>query len=366
MQIVDGWLDTATEINCMHKSMSRSGYRPSHIVVHGTAGGSSAQNIGYYFRDSTVQASTHFVIGRDGVIVQCVSCDVAAWGNGLLLNPRIAGLPDGNGNLWTISIELVKPSTNNSDIPTDAQYIALIELVSLLCATYGIAKRYGDGKSGIIAHGDLDSVNRSGCPGTFDWARLITGIQGDADVAVTLSDPIMSMYLEDSRDGKWRVKGSSVQIWGDIRDFYCKYGGVAVFGLPLTGELDDVVPGCKVTVCERAIIVFDPERKNDSPPIEGTCYLLHIDTGKGQAYLAQPLITSLSAKLSASEALVKDLEAKLAEATDANVEALKAQLAEVLKDNAEYKIFAAKVMGANVQIDAASHDIATAIGALPA
>lgn len=336
MRLVDGWLDVAIKINCMHKSMDRAGYRPSHIVVHGTAGGSSAENIGYYFRDSSVQASTHFVIGRDGHIVQCVSCDVAAWGNGSYINPRIAGLPGVNPNYWTISIELVKPSTNNSDIPTDLQYAALIALCSLLCATYGIAKRYGDGKSGIIAHGDLDSVNRGNCPGVFDWNRLFAGINGETSM-VDLSDSVMSMFFEDAGNGKWRVKGTNVFLWGDIRNFYCKYGGVAVFGLPLNSERTDIVPGRPVVVCERGVIIFDPGREYDNPPVEGTCYLIHIDSGIGQAYLAKPLVAALRDELTASQAKVKELEEKLAQQPGSDYEQIKQQLAEALATVDRYK-----------------------------
>lgn len=187
MQIVDGWVDVAEEVDVLDNSMSRNGYKPTHIVLHSTAGGSSAENIGAYFQ-STVSGSnpvsSHFVIGQDGTIVQCVSCDVAAWANGALIKPRFAFPAGVNPNLYTISIEHVKPSTDNSDALTAAQAQASFQLIQLLCDTYGIPKQAGDARSGIISHADLDSVNRARCPGPYPWDALWAFLKGGSIVNV--------------------------------------------------------------------------------------------------------------------------------------------------------------------------------------
>lgn len=156
-------------------------------------------------------------------------------------------------------------------------------------------------------------------------------------MSVDLNDPVMASYFVDAHDGKWGVKGTNIQIWGDIRNFYCKYGGVALFGLPLTSERTDIVPGRPVTVCERGIIIFDPNREYDNPPVEGTCYLIHLTSGKGQEYLARPVIASLSAELTASQAKVKELEEKLAQQPGSDYEQIKQQLSEALQTVARYK-----------------------------
>ena len=90
MKIVDGWLDVAVEIDYLNKSMDRQGYIPKFLVLHGTAGGTSAQAIANYFAGSA-DASAHFIIGVDGTIVQGIPCSLAAWANG-----PIDGIPADN------------------------------------------------------------------------------------------------------------------------------------------------------------------------------------------------------------------------------------------------------------------------------
>lgn len=55
-----------------HKTNGRGGYTPKWLILHGTAGGSSAEAIGHWFQDPAAQASTHYVVGQDGHVVQCV------------------------------------------------------------------------------------------------------------------------------------------------------------------------------------------------------------------------------------------------------------------------------------------------------
>lgn len=173
MKMVDGWLDVAVEIDVLNKSMSRAGQAPRYIVLHGTAGGSSAQNIAYYFQTSGVDASTHFVVGQDGTIVQCIPTTLAAWGNGALTAGHAPYLVEGiNPNLYTISIEHVKPSIDNSDQLTTAQKQASFQLIGVLCTYHGIPMHSGDASGGIIRHADIDPVNRSRCPGPYPFSEL--------------------------------------------------------------------------------------------------------------------------------------------------------------------------------------------------
>lgn len=176
----NGWLDEAIEIDYGAKSMSRAGYKPTHIVLHSTAGGSSAQGIANYFATSPVQASAHFIIGQDGTIVQGVSCDVASWGNGILDHPRMPFPPTINANLYTISVEHVKAATDNSNPLTDAQKTASFKLIQALCQHYDIPARPGDVAGGIIAHADLDSVSRARCPGPYPWTDLWLFLKGSS------------------------------------------------------------------------------------------------------------------------------------------------------------------------------------------
>lgn len=282
--MVEGWLDEAIEINCMHKSMSRAGYRATHIVQHGTAGGSSAENIANYFKTSDVQASTHFVIGKDGHIVQCISCDAAAFGNGVLNSPRLPFPANVNPNLYTISIEHVKQATDNSDVITPAQAQASFRLTQILCQTYDIPAREGDAQGGIISHADLDSINRSRCPGPYPWDQLWAFLKGEKKM-LDLNDPIVRRYFSDAGNGRWRCK-NGVILFGAILTFYRTYGGPALLGLPLTDE-DYSQPDAAFILCERAIIMYDPKRRYDNPPVEGSCYLIHLNGELSKQLLIQ-------------------------------------------------------------------------------
>lgn len=151
----------------------RSGYTPHWIIIHGTAGFSSAEEVGYYFQQAEV--ATHYIIGQDGVLVCSVDEENGAWGNG--------GVTDGhdpwwsrdlNPNLVTISIEHVKPSRDNSDELTDIQKQAGFALVKQICDHYNIPRRWADADGGITGHYSMDPVHRSFCPGPYPWDELFT------------------------------------------------------------------------------------------------------------------------------------------------------------------------------------------------
>jgi N-acetyl-anhydromuramyl-L-alanine amidase AmpD len=193
MKIVNGWVDVAVEIDYLNKSMPRAGHKPTHIVLHGTAGGSQAQNTANYFKTSAVQSSAHLIIGQDGTIVQGVSMDNAAWGNGILLNPRLPWPPNVNPNLYTISIEHCKPSTDNSDQLTDAQKQSSFGLIKCICEYYGIPKKRGDVTGGIVEHADFDSVNRARCPGLYPWDKLLEFLSEPALPAANITQALAAL-----------------------------------------------------------------------------------------------------------------------------------------------------------------------------
>jgi hypothetical protein len=78
MRPVDGWLDVAVEIDYLTKSVARQGFAPPYLVLHGTAGGRSAQDSAHSLATSDVQASTHLIIGQDGIIGQGCPTTLAA------------------------------------------------------------------------------------------------------------------------------------------------------------------------------------------------------------------------------------------------------------------------------------------------
>ncbi len=147
------------------------------VIIHGTAGGSSAQEIADYFKGtegSNNPVSSHYIVGQDGIIIQTVAEANGAFGNGVVTNPNW----EGNPNLYTISVEHVKTSTDNSDPLTPAQQTASFALIKDICQRNGIGMHDADDLTGITGHFSIDPVNRLRCPGNFDWNALWKYLQG--------------------------------------------------------------------------------------------------------------------------------------------------------------------------------------------
>lgn len=148
-----------------------------YVVIHGTAGGGSAQEVATWLNTNPSHiASVHYVIGKDGSVVQLVSEADSAWGNG----PISAGAeyfwsvvsPYGNPNYCTISIEHCKDATDNSDELTPAQRSASFRLVRDICRRHNIPPRKADASGGIAGHCSMDPVERAHCPGPYPWDEL--------------------------------------------------------------------------------------------------------------------------------------------------------------------------------------------------
>lgn len=214
--------------NCFN---GRDGYKPSWVILHGTAGGSSALNIANFFSDPASQVSSNYVVGLAGEIIRCVDESDGAWGNGPISGPPGVG-GDGihhdswwdtaapNPNYVTISIEHVKLHDDNSDTLTPAQQASSFALILDICKRNGIPMRAADASGGITGHFSMDPVSRSRCPGTYPWAALWaylggTGMNlptGWSDDGTTLKyGPYVVVrgfrdhVLAGLQDGSWRA-----------------------------------------------------------------------------------------------------------------------------------------------------------------
>jgi len=170
------------------------GYTRKYLILHKTAGGSSAQETATYFQNGAPQAdgsfartSVHYVVGMDGVVVQCVRETDAAGGNGLLEPGHDAFWPlNLNENFITFSIESVDPTIDNSTIMPTAQKQALFPLVKHLCQKWSIPMKLADATGGITGHFSLDPQSRAHCPGNFAWNDLWTFLKGQTPMALPL------------------------------------------------------------------------------------------------------------------------------------------------------------------------------------
>lgn len=118
------------------------------IVIHYTANpGSTAQENRDYFnglKDShETSVSSHFVIGLEGEIIQCIP----TWEIAYASNSR---------NNDTISIECCHPDSSGKF--NDATYVSLVQLTAYLCDKFGLTEE------DVIRHYDITGKN---CPKYF-------------------------------------------------------------------------------------------------------------------------------------------------------------------------------------------------------
>jgi N-acetyl-anhydromuramyl-L-alanine amidase AmpD len=271
--------------------INSGGYVRKFLVLHKTAGGSSAQNVAAWFQSGAggARTSTHYIVGLDGTIVQTVRERDGAGGNCCLESGHAPFWPtDINLNLISFSIECVDPTSDNSTPMPDAQKRALFPLIRDICTRNNIPMRPADAHGGIAGHYSIAPLSRARCPGNYPWDDLWTYLAGGGSTMLELTDAIIQIYFTDGGDHAWKCRKNGVLLFGSNLTFYRSRGGPALFGLPLANEIYlPQYPNTAIVPCERALIVYDPERKIDNPPIEGQCYLLHIDCGIGQELLAQ-------------------------------------------------------------------------------
>lgn len=105
---------------------------------------------------SSLRVSSHFLVRRDGAVIQCVPCSKRAWHAG-----RSSWRGRSRCNDFSIGIELEGAETCAF---TEAQYAALDPLLALIRARYPI--------SDIVGHEHI-APGRKFDPGpTFDWTRI--------------------------------------------------------------------------------------------------------------------------------------------------------------------------------------------------
>lgn len=109
------------------------------IVIHYTAnpGATAKQNRDYFegLKDSHItKASSHFVVGIEGEIVQCIP----TWEVAYASNDR---------NLDTVSIECCHP--DESGVFTEETYRSMVQLTAWLCEKFGLSQ------DDVIRHYDV-------------------------------------------------------------------------------------------------------------------------------------------------------------------------------------------------------------------
>ena len=171
-KIVDGWVSGARRVLSPNHDDRPAGESVALIVIHAISlppaqfGSDDILRLftntldpgahPYFSSISTLRVSAHFLIRRDGELIQFVSCAQRAWHAGVSCWKDRKQCND-----FSLGIEL----EGCDELPfEDAQYVRLAELTRLLSAHYPIAA--------LTGHSDI-SPGRKTDPGPcFDWSRL--------------------------------------------------------------------------------------------------------------------------------------------------------------------------------------------------
>ena len=167
-----GWLDAARRVPSPHCDARPAGAAVELLVIHGISlppgrfGGPFVEDLFLgrldpgvhpYFRDiAGLRVSAHFLVRRDGELLQFVPCGLRAWHAG---QSRWQGRERCND--FSVGIEL----EGSDEQPYEpAQYEALVPLARALLGAYPIRA--------VVGHSDI-APGRKTDPGPhFDWPRL--------------------------------------------------------------------------------------------------------------------------------------------------------------------------------------------------
>lgn len=124
----------------------------------------------------SAQASSHYLVCKDGQIYQLVEDENTAWHAGIVNDPDWSLYDGTNPNRYTIGIE--HECLEGGEL-TEAQYQSTFWLHKYLIDKWNIPADTDH----IIGHYRIDSINRPNDPGPdFPWQRLFTDLKGDSDM----------------------------------------------------------------------------------------------------------------------------------------------------------------------------------------
>jgi N-acetylmuramoyl-L-alanine amidase len=131
--------------------------KPNFVILHHTAQKSTDQTIKTFTVKGQSEVSAHYVVGRDGKVVQMVNdylrahhAGIGRWGNDTDLNSSSIGIEIDNDGFEPYS---------------DAQIQGVLKVLSVL------KKRYKIPTANFIGHSDI-APNRKPDPHDFPWKRL--------------------------------------------------------------------------------------------------------------------------------------------------------------------------------------------------
>lgn len=173
--LVDGWVSSARRVPSPNCEPRPAGMQPELVVIHnislppGEFGGPAIEQLftntldweahPYYRSIRGMRVSAHFLLRRDGELLQFVSTEQRAWHAGVS-----CWQGRDNCNDFSIGIELEGTDTRAY---TEAQYAGLQTLLRLLHRHYPRL-----GPQALAGHADVAPGRKTDPGPAFDWSRL--------------------------------------------------------------------------------------------------------------------------------------------------------------------------------------------------
>lgn len=205
--------------------------RELSIVIHKTAsnGYTTATQTALFFQnDLAGHKSVHFIVGRDGSVLQVVRLKDGAGGNCCLQlghDPywNLLELKYGNLNRCTISIEHEDWTADNTQAMTPEQIRASFALVLWLMERYKLQPYQ------IKGHNSLDPISRAHCPGDTYPMDLLRS-------AMSMND-----FIKQAAKDTWECTRTNLRYDSGIAQAWQNryYNGVNM-PPPTTGEFQSV------------------------------------------------------------------------------------------------------------------------------
>lgn len=130
------------------------------IVIHATVEPTTEGTIGIFLNKER-QVSAHFVVGRDGRVVQMVPIEKRAWHAGV---SEWDGMKDINN--VSVGIEMVNLNDGKDPYP-DAQYAAVAGIIRFVRSRYNVPDNH------IVSHAQIAlPAGRKSDPVGFDFDRI--------------------------------------------------------------------------------------------------------------------------------------------------------------------------------------------------
>lgn len=220
-----------TRLSSPNCDQGRGGQAVVGICYHIAAG--SRAGVVEWFATPASKVSSHFLVCRDGTILQFVELSDTAWTQGVVNRPTwplIAQYPAPNRALIGIEHE-----GQTGDAWTEEMYAGDLALTLYLCERFGIRPE----RPYLLGHNELDSANRPQCPGpTFPWDRLLRDLHDIYTPDTTPATPTprlvrpVPITCDDRPLGQQYVAmgwaDSDGMVWAPVRAAVEAVGGQAI------------------------------------------------------------------------------------------------------------------------------------------